>query len=135
MEWIELLEAGLYGLVNISRFVLEAVSVFCVIVGFVKTAQLAVARNRRYSDSTAHAFNRVRLRFGMWLALALEFQLGSDVLSTTISPSLEELGKLAVIAVVRTLLNYFLGKEIEAEYELERAVVADGGAVPEDPLA
>jgi uncharacterized membrane protein len=56
-----------------------------------------------------------RLRLGRYLALGLEFQLASDVLSTAVAPTFEEIGKLAAIAAIRTLLNYFLGKEIEKE--------------------
>jgi len=54
------------------------------------------------------------------LALALEFQLGADILGTTIAPSAEELVRLALIATIRTFLNFFLGKELEAELELEK---------------
>ena len=46
--------------------------------------------------------------------LALEFQLGSDILSTTIAPSFNELAQLAIIAAIRTLLNYFLQKDLDA---------------------
>ena len=60
-------------------------------------------------------FTRVRLRLGRYLALGLEFQLASDVLSTAVAPTFEEIGKLAAIAAIRTLLNYFLGKELEKE--------------------
>lgn len=63
----------------------------------------------------------VRLRFGIWLALALEFQLGADILATTITSNLEALGKLAAIAVIRTFLNYFLNKELETVYELQES--------------
>jgi uncharacterized membrane protein len=56
----------------------------------------------------------------MWLALALEFQLGADILGTTVTPTLDSLTKLALIAVIRTFLNYFLSKELEAESELEK---------------
>ncbi|MCV7278574.1 DUF1622 domain-containing protein [Mycolicibacterium flavescens] len=60
-------------------------------------------------------FSSVRLTLGRFLALGLEFQLASDVLRTAISPSFEEIGKLAAIAAIRTALNYFLAKEIAAE--------------------
>jgi uncharacterized membrane protein len=56
----------------------------------------------------------------MWLALALEFQLGADILGTTVAPTLDSLTRLALIAVIRTFLNYFLGKELETELELEK---------------
>ena len=57
----------------------------------------------------------VRLQFGSWLALALEFQLGADIVATTINPTLQSLGELGLLAVIRTFLNYFLGKELETE--------------------
>ena len=76
------------------------------IVGFVR----AVARPGRDQE-----FARVRLLLGRYLVLGLEFQLASDVLSTAIAPSFTEIGQLAAIAAIRTVLNYFLRKELEAE--------------------
>jgi uncharacterized membrane protein len=90
----------------------------CIIIGFIKTLQLAFVLSRR--RDSFHSFNKVRLRFGMWLALALEFQLGADILGTTVTPTLDSLTKLALIAVIRTFLNYFLGKELETELLLEK---------------
>ena len=55
----------------------------------------------------------VRLRLARWLAVALEFALAADILRTAIAPSWEDIGKLAAIAALRTLLNYFLQREIE----------------------
>lgn len=55
----------------------------------------------------------VRLRLGRWLSLALEFELAADILRTAIAPSWDEIGKLAAIVVLRTLLNYFLEREIQ----------------------
>ncbi|WP_432537105.1 DUF1622 domain-containing protein [Kineococcus arenarius] len=60
-------------------------------------------------------FVPVRLTLGRFLALGLEFQLASDVLRTAVAPSFEELGKLAVVAAIRTALNHFLSKEIAEE--------------------
>lgn len=118
MEILESLEHSLANLVAIAKFILEGFSVICIIVGFFKTLQLAWHLNNK--RNSVERFNKIRLRFGMWLALALEFQLGADILSTTIAPSLQALGQLAIIAIIRTFLNYFLGKELEAELELEK---------------
>jgi uncharacterized membrane protein len=60
-------------------------------------------------------FLTVRLGLARYLALALEFQLGADILSTAISPSWDQIGKLGAIAVIRTALNYFLMREMEME--------------------
>jgi uncharacterized membrane protein len=56
---------------------------------------------------------RVRLRLGRWLTVALEFELAADVLRTAVAPTWNEIGQLAAIIVLRTLLNYFLQKEID----------------------
>jgi uncharacterized membrane protein len=72
-------------------------------------------------------FTAIRLTLARYLALALEFQLGADILSTAIAPSWEQIGKLGAIAVIRTALNFFLSKEMEQERKAsghEDAVVA-----------
>ena len=75
-------------------------------VGFVRAAL------RRHGHQQ---FVRIRLSLGRDLTLGLEFQLASDVLSTAVAPTFSEIGKLAAVAAIRTLLNYFLAKEIETE--------------------
>ena len=69
----------------------------------------AIAR-RETADFTA-----IRLTLARYLALALEFQLGADILSTAIAPSWEQIGKLGAIAIIRTALNYFLSREMREE--------------------
>ena len=62
-------------------------------------------------------FALIRLDLGRYLALGLEFQLASDLLRTAVSPTFEEIGKLAAVAAIRTALNYFLANEIQKERE------------------
>ncbi|MDQ3913025.1 MAG: DUF1622 domain-containing protein [Actinomycetota bacterium] len=64
---------------------------------------------RKYSNT------ELRLYLGRYLALGLEFQLGSDILSTAVAPTLADVELLAAIVVIRTALNYFLQKELERE--------------------
>ncbi len=60
-------------------------------------------------------FAAVRLSFARYLALALEFQLAADILSTAVAPSWDRIAKLGAIAVIRTGLNYFLTLEMRQE--------------------
>lgn len=55
----------------------------------------------------------VRLDLGKSLALALEFLLAADILRTAVAPNWDDIGKLAAIAALRTLLNYFLERELK----------------------
>lgn len=68
----------------------------------------------------------VRLRLGRWLALALELLLAADVLETAVAPTWDDIGKLAAIAALRTLLNFFLQREIDAAERRRRAEAAGG---------
>jgi uncharacterized membrane protein len=84
---------------------------------------------------STRAFVPVRLSLGRFLALGLEFQLASDILTTAVAPTFEELGKLAAVAAIRTALNYFLRKEIAEERrqlaEDERESSPDPAEVPD----
>ena len=55
----------------------------------------------------------VRLTLGRWLAVALELELGADILRTAVAPTWNEIGQLGAIVVLRTALNYFLQLEID----------------------
>ena len=119
MEWIEPLERSLADMVGLLKFVLEATSALCVGLGLVTTIRLALLQSFRFQD---YRFVVLRLRFGSWLALALEFQLGADIVATTIAPSFEALGQLGILALIRTFLNYFLNQELEAEANLKATI-------------
>lgn len=57
----------------------------------------------------------LRLQLGRWLAVSLEFLLAADILRTAIAPTWQDIGQLGAIALIRTALNYFLQREIEAQ--------------------
>lgn len=96
------------------RVFLEWISLFCVFLGLLTTAHVIVKQNRR-SRASPNSLGRIRLNFGRWLSLALEFQLGADIVNTTVAPTTDALIRLGAIAVIRTFLNYFLSKELEQE--------------------
>jgi uncharacterized membrane protein len=60
-------------------------------------------------------FLGIRLAMGRHLVLALEFQLASDILRTTVAPTFRQLGQLAAVAAIRTALNLVLEREIRRE--------------------
>jgi len=64
--------------------------------------------------------NEVRLTLGRWLAVALEFELAADILNTAVTPTWNDIEKLAAIAALRTALNYFLEREIRQESSPEQ---------------
>ncbi|ACK73268.1 protein of unknown function DUF1622 [Gloeothece citriformis PCC 7424] len=104
-------------LVKFGQLILEFIAVLCVFCGLIATFRLMILLSRR---NHAFPFLEIRVRFGTWLVLALEFQLGSDIMGTTVAPSFEDLARLGIIAIIRTFLNYFLNKELEACQVLQK---------------
>lgn len=65
------------------------------------------------------ALVEIRNELGHMLSLALEFLIGADILNTAISPTWEDIGQLGAIVGIRTVLNFFLVREIKAFESLE----------------
>ena len=112
-------EEVLVPLARATSLLLEGLSVLTVLAGLVAISRDALPQLGRRLPQRPSI--QARLSFGSWLALALEFQLGADIVSTTVSPSEAHLIQLGVVAVIRTFLNLFLGREIEAEQRQEEA--------------
>jgi uncharacterized membrane protein len=55
-----------------------------------------------------------------WTMVGLEFLLAADLVSTVVSPSWDELGRLGAIAAIRTVLGFFLGRDLEAARKVAR---------------
>jgi uncharacterized membrane protein len=55
----------------------------------------------------------IRLDLGRSLALALEFEVGADILRTAVTPTWADILQLGAIILLRTVLNYFLQRELD----------------------
>ena len=58
--------------------------------------------------------NYIRLHFGNSVVLGLEFMVGADIIGSLVAPDYYNLGLLAIIVLIRTILSYFLNLELEA---------------------
>jgi uncharacterized membrane protein len=98
----------------------EAAAVLIITVGSIE-AFVGLFRVGFGVRATHGARKRVWRRFGVWLLLGLEFELAADIIRSVISPTWIDIGQLGAIAVIRTFLNYFLEKDLEASEETEIA--------------
>jgi uncharacterized membrane protein len=100
--------------VGYLRLSVEALGAAVIGIGAASTTYryvLSVLGLRKYTNSD------IRLYFGQYLVLGLEFQLGADILATAVAPTFQEVQLLAAIVVIRTVLNYFLQKELQQDRE------------------
>ena len=63
-------------------------------------------------DASSHDRRAIWLRYARWLVAGLTFQLAADIIETSIAPDWDDIGRVAAIAVVRTLLNFFLERDL-----------------------
>jgi len=105
-------EGTVINLVQWLKLVLETTGAIVIGIG-VAIAGYYFFRNLMSAD--IRNYNRIRLILARYLALALEFQLGADIISTAVAPTWDQIGKLGAIAIIRTALNYFLSREMKEE--------------------
>ncbi len=86
-----------------------------VIAAGVAVAVAGLLRHFLTARARGGSFTPIRLSFARYLMLALELQLAADILSTSIAPTWDRIGKLGAIAIIRTALNYFLSRELSGE--------------------
>lgn len=92
---------------------LEAISILLITYGALEAVARLVRPIARRIDT--HGLRRAAwLGLARWLILGLEFMLAADIIRTVINPDWTELGQLAATAVIRTFLNYFLERDLEA---------------------
>lgn len=51
---------------------------------------------------------RLRVDFGRQIVFSLEFFISADIVRSIQAPTFQELGKLAIIVLIRTILHYSL---------------------------
>src|SRR5262245_25385658 len=96
----------------------ETAAAFLILVGACEA--LYVMFSRLFSlEVSAGTRKEVLVRVGVWLLLGLEFELAADIIRTAISPTWNDIGQLAAIATIRTVLNHFLEKDLEKYGESE----------------
>ena len=104
---------------------LELAGVFVIVAGIVwATWRFLFPDFRR-----PKAYERYRANLGRGILLGLELLVGADIIATVTSPlTLESVGLLGLIVLIRTFLSFSLETEIEGRWPWRRS----GGAPEED---
>jgi len=71
--------------------------------------EIKVLRGKEYKRDAA----LIRQHLGYYLLLGLEFLIAVDVIETLMSPEWKELGVLAVLVVLRTVMSFSLNQELK----------------------
>lgn len=101
-----LVEAG-----TTAAQVIDAIALLIIVIG---TAEAFVrGTSMLLTSRTGHERRDVWLRYARWLVAGLTFQLAADIIETSITTGWEAVARLGAIATIRTMLNYFLEKDLD----------------------
>ncbi len=106
----EVIERSLEGI----AFAVDMIGVTIILFGF-GVGLISYVRAVLESGGIQAKYNRyqvVRCRTGIHLILGLEFMIVSDVLTSVVSRTLEDLISLGAIVLIRTVLAYFLDRDM-----------------------
>lgn len=90
----------------------EVIAVLLILIGIIGALVIYV-RKTFFLKADYIAMTQSRNHLGHSLSLALEFLIGADILKTAISPTWQDIGQLAAIVGIRTVLNFFLMRELK----------------------
>ena len=104
--------AAFHDIVNIISFVLNIIGAMIILFG-VLIAILDFVKKEIFAGENRIKMNEaIRIRLGSYLVLGLELFIAGDIVKTIITPTWESLGMLGAIVVIRTILSYFLTKDL-----------------------
>jgi len=90
----------------------QLLALLVIVTGIVKASIIYCKYIFSNSRSTI-AFQESRLELGYSFSLGLSFLVGGSILKTTIAPTWNDIGQLAAIIGLRTVLNFFLLQAIQ----------------------
>lgn len=108
--------------VMIDRWVIDIcqlLATFVISVGVVKSL-IIFCKDALLGFASADAIRESRLELGHAFSLGLGFLIGASILHTTLEPTWSEMGQLVVIIVIRTLLNFFLLRDIQRDTHVHK---------------
>jgi uncharacterized membrane protein len=106
------MESLLHIIANWVTLALQAIAIVIVALGSAR-AVVGITRGALVSRALVAEQRAEWLGYARWLVAALTFQLAADIVATSFAPTWDELGRLVVVAVVRTFLSFFLDREME----------------------
>jgi len=104
---------------ELSIVVIDTIAFLVIVVGTVDVVVRAL--RTEIGPASREERRAVWLRYARFLIMGLTFQLAADIIETSISTSWETIGRLAAIAVIRTFLEFFLGRDVTEVREMQQA--------------
>jgi len=83
--------------------------VFLCLISFIK---LEISSNNR--SNIVQKITSTKNYLGSYILLGLEILISADIINSILNPTMHDILRLAAIVIIRTVISYFLNKEMKA---------------------
>lgn len=106
-------------ILNIFTFILNLLSILVLIFGVAKAGYDFFRAEWKNHDrlKSARMNNFIKNYLGSYVLLSLEILIAADIIESIINPTLNDVLRLGLLVIIRTIISYFLHKEIEDSRE------------------
>ncbi|MFH0738847.1 MAG: DUF1622 domain-containing protein [Candidatus Omnitrophota bacterium] len=102
-----------HAVVGIVSFSLNGIGALITIWGILLSLAAFLKKEFLNRKEAVQLNDVIRIKLGSYLVLALEFFIAADIVKTIITPTWQSLGILGAIVVIRTVLSYFLTRDMK----------------------
>ena len=117
---------------ELAVLAIDSMALVIVLAGSIQ-AFVAACRSMAFGSHTDAQRREIWLRYARVLVAALTFQLAVDIIETSIAADWKGLARLAILAVIRTFLNYFLERDLSEIRERQAADPESAAGPPVRP--
>lgn len=103
-------KSSLIDVLDFIAMCFELAGVIALLLGTLYT--LAYSLQKKLQSHRGISIDYIRWELGRSIALALEFFVAGDIIKTIITPDYYQIGLLSILVIIRTVLTYFLNKEL-----------------------
>ncbi len=100
-------------ILRIIADIIKVIGITIMLIGFVRILiKYATAEFQSLNNTPIYRLQHLRCEIGLYILLALDFLIASDIISTITGLEQEQLIELSVLILLRTAIGYFLNNEI-----------------------
>ncbi|WP_159648385.1 DUF1622 domain-containing protein [Erysipelothrix aquatica] len=106
--------------VHILIVILNTISVLILVLGVIKAiirfinVEFSLKDNVDRDEVELRSINIIKRNLGAYVLLSLEVLIAADIIESILNPTIEDILMLGAVVIIRTVISFFLGKEIEA---------------------
>jgi uncharacterized membrane protein len=120
IPYIDYLSFGIHiavGIIIGISVIIALVGIFRILLKNRSETEMLAADDKHGRLRHAILYENIRMRLARGLLIALDFEIGSDILKTVLDPSFMELAMLSIIVGIRIVLSWSLSKELSRQTE------------------